>query len=79
MRNWLKDPALAAGIARYGLEHPDVTDAAIWNSLYILEQMDANAMQGDKDVLTDYLDWVALKPYGPTTQKRIANIRSKVK
>ncbi len=79
LRNWLSDPGLSVCIARYGLEHPNTADEAIWSSLYVLEQMDAAAMQGDKDVLIDYLDWVALKPYGATTQKRIANIRSKVK
>lgn len=79
LRNWLTDPALAGEISKYGLDHPDALNDGIFNSLYILEQMDAKAMQGNKDQINEYLDWVDLKPYGESTQKRIANIRAKVK
>lgn len=77
LRNWVKDPDLAGELAKHGLQNLD-NDNGIWQSLYLLEQLDDKALKPHAEVITQYLDQLADKEYGPKTQKQMANIRSKL-
>lgn len=77
LRNWVKDPDLAGELVKHGLQNLD-NDNGIWQSLYLLEQLDDKALKPHAEIITQYLDELADKKYGPTTQKQMANIRSKL-
>lgn len=77
LRNWVKDPSLAGELAEYGLKHLD-NDNGIWQSLYLLEQLDDKALKPHKEIIIQYLDKLKDKEYGAKTQKQMANIRSKL-
>ena len=77
-RDYNYDENLIPFLIRYNRENFNFNQG-IWNSLYVLEEMDEKTLLKEKELVSKFLEDVSLKGYGPSTVARIDRIKAKLK
>ena len=76
-RDYHFDEKLIPFLIRYNREHFEFNEG-IWNSLYVLENMDEETLLKQKEIVSNFLNDVSQKGYGPSTMARIERIKDKL-
>ncbi|MBK7407123.1 MAG: hypothetical protein IPJ40_02990 [Saprospirales bacterium] len=58
---------------QYGRDNP-TTNEGLWNVLYLLEKQSDEQLDTHWELVSDFLDWMSQKGYGPSTMERIGGV-----
>ncbi|MCB9285109.1 MAG: CHAT domain-containing protein [Lewinellaceae bacterium] len=74
---WADDPEFVPALVQYSYDHPDMNEG-LWNALYLLETMPDEQLHQHRALVSEFLDWMSKKGYGPSTMERIGVLQDRV-